>query len=316
MTTSMHGHIRITEVGPRDGLQNEKGVVSTDGKVAFIDLLSATGVPEIEVTSFVRPTWVPQLSDAADVLSRIRRRAGTVYSALVPNMQGLERAVAARIDKVAVFTAASESFAHKNINATVAESIERFRPVVAAARTAGLPVRGYVSCVVACPFEGPIDPIRVVEVTRRLLDIGIDEIDLGDTIGVAVPRDMDRLLEAHAAVLPLSRITMHLHDTRGTALACAWRAIECGVTSFDASCGGLGGCPYAPGATGNGATEELVYACEGSGLTTGVGLQAMLEAGRFMASALGRSLPSRLLNAGTLVPRGSITDPTGTSANA
>ncbi len=265
------------------------------------------------------PKWVPQLADASEVLGRIRRRAGTIYSALVPNEKGLERALEAKVDKIAVFTAASESFARRNINASVAESIGRFGPVVAAARAAGLPVRGYVSCAVACPFEGAIEPRRVAEVSAMLRDLGIDEIDLGDTIGVAVPGDIDRLLDAHAKVVPIDRVTLHLHDTRGTALACAWRAIERGVTSFDASCGGLGGCPYAPGATGNGATEELVYACEGSGHTTGVDLQRLLDAGRFIGAALaastpGRVLPSRLLKAGTLVPRGSNTEPTGASA--
>jgi hydroxymethylglutaryl-CoA lyase len=308
--------IRITEVGPRDGLQNEKAVVNLDAKVAFIDRLSDAGCPEIEVTSFVSPKWVPQLADASEVLARIRRRSGTVYSALVPNETGLERALAAKVGKIAVVTAASESFARRNINASVSESIARFRPVVAAAHAAGLPVRGYISCAVACPFEGAIEPARVAEVSRALLDIGVDEIDLGDTVGVAVPGDIDRLLAAHAQVVPLSRTTLHLHDTRGTALACAWRAIESGVTSFDASCGGLGGCPYAPGATGNAATEELVYSCEGSGRPTGIDLHTLLDAGRLIGSALGRDLPSRLLKAGTLVPRGSITDPIGVSPSA
>ena len=312
----MNAAVRITEVGPRDGLQNEQGLVATEAKVAFIDRLSAAGCPEIEVSSFVSPKWVPQLGDAAEVFARIARRPGTVYSALVPNERGLEAALAARVGKIAVFTAASESFARRNINATVAESIERFRPVVSSAKAAGLPVRGYVSCAVACPFEGPVDPTRVADVSRALLDIGVDEIDLGDTIGVAVPADVDRLVAAHRTVLPIGLTTLHLHDTRGTALACAWRAIELGVTSFDASCGGLGGCPYAPGATGNGATEELVYACEGSGRPTGIDLQALLEAGRFIASTLGRSLPSRLLKAGTLVPCGSMTVPTGASPKA
>lgn len=295
--------VRITEVGPRDGLQNEPGVVSTDSKVAFIDRLSAAGLPEIEVTSFVSPKWVPQLADAEEVLQRIVRREGTLYSALVPNERGLERVLAVGIDKVAVFTAASESFARRNINATIAESVERFRPVVAAAHAAGRTVRGYVSCAVACPFEGPIPAPRVATTSRMLLDLGCDEIDLGDTIGVATPGDMERLLAAHADVVPMERITLHLHDTRGTALACAWRAISLGVRSFDASCGGLGGCPYAPGATGNLATEELVYACEGSGLATGVDLAALMDAGHGVAAALGRRLPSRLLNAGLAEPR-------------
>ncbi len=297
------GSIRITEVGPRDGLQNEPGVVPTEAKVAFVDRLSDAGLPEIEVTSFVSPKWVPQLADASEVLARIRRRPGTVYSALVPNQAGLARALEARVGKIAVFTAASESFCRKNINATIAESIERFQPVVRDAHAAGLPVRGYVSCAVACPFEGAIAPAAVAAASKRLLDLGCDEIDLGDTIGVATPGDIERLLAAHADVVPMERTTIHLHDTRGTALVCAWRAIELGVRSFDASCGGLGGCPYAPGASGNAATEELVYACEGSGLATGVDLATLLAAGRGMADGLGRSLPSRLLRAGVAVPR-------------
>ncbi|MFO0826935.1 MAG: hydroxymethylglutaryl-CoA lyase [Phycisphaerales bacterium] len=290
--------IRIADVGPRDGLQNEREIVSTDHKVALVDALSASGVPEVEVTSFVSAKWVPQLADAAEVLARIRRRPGTIYSALVPNEQGLDAALAARVDKIAVFTAASASFCRRNINATIAESIARFRPVVARARDARLSVRGYVSCAVACPFEGPIAPTAVADVSKMLVDIGCDEIDLGDTIGVAAPADIERLLAAHDGVVAIARTTLHLHDTRGTALACAWRAIELGVRSFDASCAGLGGCPYAPGATGNLATEELVYACERSGLATRVDLPLLLEAGKGIGAALGRALPSRLLRAG------------------
>jgi hydroxymethylglutaryl-CoA lyase len=321
--------IRITEVGPRDGLQNEKGIVATDAKVALIDALTRAGFPEIEVTSFVSPTWVPQLADASEVLGRVQRRPGTLYSALVPNERGLERALAARVDKVSVFTAASESFTRRNINASIAESIDRFRPVVSGAKAAGLPVRGYVSCVVACPFEGCVDPRRVAEVSRALLDLGVDEVDLGDTIGVAVPGDIERLLDAHAGTLPIERLTLHLHDTRGTALACAWRAIELGVTSFDASCAGLGGCPYAPGASGNLATEELVYACNASDCPTGIDLQLLLDAARRAADAVGsaseggagRRGPSKLLvaglfKAGMVMPCGKATDPTGASAKA
>ncbi len=300
--------IRITEMAPRDGLQNERELVPLDAKVAFIDRLSDAGVSEIEVTSFVSPTWVPQLADASEVLARIKRRPDTVYSALVPNMKGFERALAAGVGKIAVFAAASESFSRANINATIAESIERFRPVVAAAHHAGLPVRGYVSCAVACPFEGPIAPDRVASVSRMLLDLGVDEIDLGDTIGVAVPGDIDRLLAAHDGIVPLDRTILHLHDTRGTALACAWRGAQLGVDRFDACCGGLGGCPYAPGASGNLATEEIVYAFEGSGLRTGVDVATLLDAGRIVASALGRTLSSRLLKAGLPVPRGSVSD--------
>jgi hydroxymethylglutaryl-CoA lyase len=294
--------IRVTEVGPRDGLQNESVPMPLERKIAFVERLADAGCPEVEVTSFVSPKRVPQLSDAAELLAAIRRRSGVVYSALVPNEAGLDRALEARVDKIAVFTAASESFCRRNVNASIAESIARFEPVLRRAKAAGLPVRGYVSCAVACPFEGPIAPRTVAETSRRLRDIGCDEIDLGDTIGVATPRDIERLLEGHAGVIPIADLTLHLHDTRGTALVCAWRGIELGVRSFDASCGGLGGCPFAPGAAGNLATEELVYACEGSGWTTGIEVAALLEAGSIASAALGRPLPSRLAKAGPFVP--------------
>ncbi|MBL9148896.1 MAG: hydroxymethylglutaryl-CoA lyase [Phycisphaerae bacterium] len=296
--------VRITEVGPRDGLQNEKATISTDAKVAYVDRLSRSGCAEVEVTSFVSPKWVPQLADAAEVLARIARVPGVVYSALVPNEKGLDAALAARVDKVSVFTAASETFCRRNVNASIAETIERFRPVVARAKAARLAVRGYVSCAVACPFEGPIQPRAVADVSRALSDLGCDEIDLGDTIGVAAPADIDRLLDAHEGVVAPDRITMHLHDTRGTGLLCAWRSYERGIRSFDASCGGIGGCPYAPGASGNVATEELVYAFERSGIATGARVSALLEAAAGIAEALGRALPSKLAKAG--LPRPSI----------
>ncbi len=286
--------IRVTDVGPRDGLQNEKVVISTEHKVAYIDALSASGVAEIEVTSFVSPKWVPQLADAAQVLAGVTRRPGVTYSALVPNEAGLDRAMETKLDKVAVFTAASETFARRNTNASIAETIERFRPVVRRAKASGLTVRGYISCVVACPFEGPIAPAMVREVAAQLLDLGVDEIDLGETIGVAVPNDIDRLYEGLAGLLAPEATTLHLHDTRGTALVCADRALRLGVRSFDASCGGLGGCPYAPGAAGNLATEDLVYYCDRMGVTTGVRLDALLEAGTRIASALRRDLTSRV----------------------
>jgi isopropylmalate/homocitrate/citramalate synthase len=299
----MSGRLRITEVGPRDGLQNEREIVPVEAKVALVDALSAAGFPEIEVTSFVSPKWVPQLADAAEVLARIARRPGTLYSALVPNEKGLDAALAAGVGKVAVFTAASEAFCGRNLNATVSESIARFAPVVRRAREAGLPVRGYVSCAVRCPFEGPVAPRKVAEVSRALLGLGVTELDLGDTIGAAVPGDLEPLLAAHAGFASPGEITIHLHDTRGTALACAFRAIELGVRSLDASCGGLGGCPFAPGATGNLATDELVYAVSGSGFATGVDLAALLGAAALAERSLGRPLPSRLLRAG--VPGGS-----------
>ncbi len=290
-------HIRITEVGPRDGLQNEAVVVSVREKVAFVDLLSQAGVAEIEVSSFVSPQWVPQLSDAEDVFGRMSRRDSVVYSALVPNEEGMQRALAARVDKIALFTAASETFSRKNTNATIGETLRRFTPVIAQAQSASIPVRAYISCAVACPYEGPIDPGQVREVAARLLEMGADEIDLGETIGVAVPSDIDRLYDGLAGLLDPAQTTLHLHDTRGTALACALRAIQLGVVSFDATCGGLGGCPYAPGAAGNLATEDLVYLCNRMGYETGVDLGALFAASRHVAAALGRALPGRVFGA-------------------
>jgi len=303
--------VRICEVGPRDGLQNERDIVPVDAKVAFVDALSRCGFPEIEVTSFVSPKWVPQLADGAEVLARIRRAPGTLYSALVPNERGLDAALAAGVDKVAVFTAASESFCRRNLNASIAETLERLAPTVRRAREAGKPVRGYVSCVVRCPFEGPVASRQVAEVSRALLALGVDELDLGDTIGAAVPGDLAPLLEAHAPFAPPETLTIHLHDTRGTALACAFRAVELGVRSLDASCGGLGGCPFAPGAAGNLATEELVYAASGSGLATRIDLAALVAAAELVQASLGRPLPSRLLRAGVPAIAGSACDQTG-----
>jgi hydroxymethylglutaryl-CoA lyase len=289
--------IRITEVGPRDGLQNEKQIVSVDAKVAFIDALSRSGVAEIEVTSFVSAKWVPQLGDAAEVLARIARRENVVFSALVPNEKGLDGALAASVRKIAVFTAASETFSRRNTNATIVETIERLRPVVKRARQERVAVRGYVSCVVHCPYEGPIEPRKVREVAAMLLDIGVEEIDLGETIGVAGPVDIERLYQGLADLVPPRRSTLHLHDTRGTALACTYRAMQLGVASFDASCGGLGGCPYAPGAAGNLATEDLVYLAQRCGIQTGVDLHQLFAAGRLIEAAVGRPLRGRVFDA-------------------
>ncbi len=289
--------IRITEVGPRDGLQNESQLLDVDDKVRFIDLLGAAGAAEIEVSSFVSPRWVPQLADAEEVFRRIRRREGVVYSALVPNERGMERALAAEVDKIAVFTAASETFSVRNTNATIDQTLERFAPVIDRARAARLPVRGYVSCAVACPYDGPVAPTRVREVAERLLALGVDEIDLGDTIGVAGPRDIEALYEGLEGVLAPAQTTLHLHDTRGTALACALRALQLGVKSFDASCGGLGGCPFAPGAAGNLATEDLCYLLNTMGLECGIDLPAQLLAAAHIAAVLGRRLPGRVVNA-------------------
>jgi hydroxymethylglutaryl-CoA lyase len=262
--------VRITEVGPRDGLQNEKQVIAADAKVAFVDLLSEARFPEIEVSSFVSPKWVPQLGDAAEVFARIRRRPGTVYSALVPNERGMEGALAARADKIAVFAAASESFSQRNTGGSIDEVLARFLPVIAAARAAGLPVRGYVSCVVRCPYEGPVAPGAVRTVVDRLLALGVDEIDLGETLGVAVPDDIARLYDGIAPAIAPGRTTLHLHDTNGRALDNARAALALGVRSFDSSAGGLGGCPYAPGARGNVDTVSLLSMLESEGYETGV----------------------------------------------
>ena len=288
------GSVRLTEVGPRDGLQNESRALSTEAKVRFVDLLSACGFAEIEVSSFVSPKWVPQLGDAAEVFARIQRKAGVLYSALVPNEQGMDAALAARVDKIAVFTAASESFSQRNTNATIAQALERFKPAIARATRENLPVRAYISCVVACPYEGPIEPSKVRDVAAKLLDLGADDIDLGDTIGVAVPTDIARLYDALHGLLEPSQTTLHLHDTRGTALACACRAYDLGVRSFDCSCGGIGGCPFAPGAAGNLASEDLVYAFHKMGIDTSVDLQSLFAAGRHIAAALERPLPGRV----------------------
>ena len=296
--------VRIVEVGPRDGLQNERRLIPVEAKVGYVNALSAAGVAEIEVTSFVSPKWVPQLADAADVLNRIERRPGVVYSALVPNERGLEGALAARVDKVAVFTAASETFSRRNTNAGIDEAIARIRPVAATARRHGLPVRGYVSCAVQCPFEGPIAPAQVRRVAAMLLEIGVDEIDLGETLGVAAPPDIERLYAGLDGLLAPSDTTLHLHDTHGRALAGAWAAMGLGVTSFDASCGGTGGCPYAPGAAGNLATEDLVALAQRMGIGTGIDLSKLLDAAAVIGGALGRSPTSRTWQAARAAPQG------------
>jgi len=289
--------VRIVEVGPRDGLQNEPSFIPTETKLAFLDALSEAGYEEIEASAFVSPKWVPQLADAEDVFRRMRRHAGTVYSALVPNEQGLERALAAGVGKVAVFTAASETFNRKNINASIAESIARFAGVVPRARAAGLSVRGYVSTAFWCPYEGKIAAARVVDVVRPLLELGVDEVSIGDTIGKAVPEDVHDLLDALLDLLPQERIAMHFHDTYGTAVANALAAYDRGITIFDASAGGLGGCPYAPGAAGNVATEDLLWALTRSGATSPIDLERVSAASDVLAEALGRPLRSRVREA-------------------
>ncbi len=294
--------VRITEVGPRDGLQNEAANLPAARKIDFIDRLSRSGVAEIEASSFVRPDRVPQLADAEAVFAGIVRVPGVMYSALVPNARGMERALAAGVDRVAVFAAASETFSLRNTNASIDEVLVKFADVIRLADAARIPVRGYVSCAVACPYEGPVKPSKVRAVAERLLDLGAQEICLAETIGVAVPADIERLYGALDGLLAPSVTSLHLHDTRGTALACAARALDLGVRRFDASCGGLGGCPYAPGAAGNLATEDLVYFCERSGYATGVKLSSLFDAARAVAAALRRRLPGRVFNADGAAP--------------
>lgn len=290
--------VRLTEVGPRDGLQNERRPVPTEAKVAFVRGLLAAGLTDIEVSSFVRPDRVPQLADAADVFRALGPAPrGVTYGALVPNVQGLERALAAGVGKIAVFTAASETFNLRNVNASIAESLARAAPVAQGARRAGAALRGYVSTAVACPFEGPVAPAAVVDVTRRLLDLGCDEVSVGDTIGAATPGEIQRLLDALQPVLPAERLVLHLHDTRGMAAANAYAALGRGVTRFDASAGGLGGCPFAPGAAGNLATEDLVFLLHGLGRSTGVDLERLRQASAAVAAHLDHPLASRVAGA-------------------
>ena len=286
--------VSIVDVGPRDGLQNEKGVVPTDVKVALIEALADAGVPSIEATSFVSPKWVPQMGDAADVMARVRRRAGVTYAVLVPNLKGLEAALAAGAEEIAVFGAASESFSRKNINCSIAESLERFRPVAEAALARGVRVRGYVSCVLGCPYEGEIAPSAVARVAAALHAMGCFEISLGDTIGTGTPRKTAAMLAAVTAELPVTALAIHAHDTYGQALANVLTALELGVSVVDSSAAGLGGCPYAKGASGNLATEDLVYMLDGMGVRTGVALDAVIAAGREICAALGKETRSRV----------------------
>jgi len=285
--------VRIVEVGPRDGLQNEPSPIGTADKIAFVNALSDAGHRVIEVSAFVSPKWVPQMADAAEVFAGIARRSGTRYTALVPNLAGLQRAIAARVDEIAVFAAASESFSRRNINQSIAESLETYRAVCAAAKDAGLPVRAYVSTAFGCPFEGAVAPSAVAGVSAALMEMGAYEVAVSDTIGIAHPGQVAPVVAAVAARVPLDRVALHFHDTRGTALANVLTALDLGVTTFDASAGGLGGCPYAPGATGNLATEDLLYMLDGLRIDTGVSLDGVLAASRAIEEKLGHPLASR-----------------------
>ena len=295
--SSLPTRVKVCEMGPRDGLQNESGVVSTADKIRFIDLLSASGLAVVETTSFVRPSAIPQLSDAEAVMAGIERRPGVTYLCLTPNERGLERARAAGVRAVAVFTAASESFAKRNINMTIAESLAAFAPVVKSARADGMWVRGYVSTAFGCPYDGIVPVGDVVRVASALAELGVDEISIGDTIGVATPNQVVDVAGALQAQMPVERLAMHFHDTRGTALANVVAALQMNVATFDSSAGGLGGCPYAPGATGNLATEDLLYMLHGMGIETGVDLARVRDATRFMAGVLGRDVVSRAYRA-------------------
>ena len=274
--------IKIVEVGPRDGLQNESRVVDTPTKIAFIDRLSATGLTAIEVTSFVHPTSIPQLADAEAVVRGITRRAGVTYFALVPNLRGLERALSVGMDAIAVFTAASETFNQRNIHCGIEESLIRFTPVLARAKSLGIEVRGYISCALGCPYEGAIKPQQVASLAERLYAMGCAEISLGDTIGVGTPLQAQALVKTVAAVMPIERLALHFHDTHGRALANIRACLKLGVSIIDASVAGLGGCPYAPGAPGNVATEAVVAMLEDMGIATGIDLDKLGEAGRFI----------------------------------
>lgn len=289
--------VTVVEVGPRDGLQNERRPVSTQDKIAFIDHLSAAGLPVIEVSSFVSPRRVPQMADATDVFAGITRHQGTRYTALVPNLEGLERALEARVGEVAVFAAASETFSRKNINQSISGSLDIYRTVCDRALGAGLRVRGYVSTAFGCPYEGPVAPATVATLSRRLLDLGAFEVAISDTIGVAHPAQVAAVLDVVLVDVPVEQVALHVHDTRGTALANVLTALAQGVTTFDASAGGLGGCPYAPGATGNLATEDLVYMLDGLGVVTGISLEALSTASAFIGSRLDHPLASRYAQA-------------------
>jgi hydroxymethylglutaryl-CoA lyase len=289
--------VKLVEVGPRDGLQNERTRLDADTKVEFVDHLSESGLKVIEATSFVSPKWVPQLADADEVMARITRKPGVSYPVLVPNIKGMERALAAGVEEVAVFTAASETFSQKNTNCSIDESIERFRPVVERAKEAGVRVRGYISCVLGCPYEGAVDRQRVAAVAKQLYDLGCYEVSLGDTIGIGTPLQARDMVSEAAREVSLEHLAVHFHDTRGQALANILACLEIGVSVVDASVGGLGGCPYAKGATGNVATEDVIYMLHGMDIETGVDLDKLMDAGRFINVKLGRETQSRVARA-------------------
>ncbi len=289
--------VKIVEVGPRDGLQNEKQTVPTDVKIELIRRLGDAGLSVIESGAFVSPKWVPQMADTADVMAGIDRRAGVTYPVLVPNEKGMDGAISAGVDEIAIFAAASESFSQKNINCSIAESFERFAPVIAMAKAKNIRVRGYVSCVAGCPYEGAIAPQAVADVSAKLLDMGAYEISLGDTIGVGTPIVTATMLRAVMARVPVEKLALHCHNTYGQALANIYTGLEMGVAVFDSSVGGLGGCPYAKGASGNVATEDVLYMLNGMGIETGVDINAIVDTAWFISNHLGRKPDSKVANA-------------------
>ncbi len=289
--------VRMVEVGPRDGLQNEPGVVPTAVKVELIERLADAGLPAVEATAFVSPKWVPQMADNAEVMARIRRKPGVAYPVLVPNLKGFEAALAAGAQEIAVFGAASEAFSQKNINCSIAESLARFEPVARAARERGLAVRGYVSCVAGCPYQGAVAPAAVANVAAELYRMGCYEVSLGDTIGTGTPTKIQAMVEAVAKRVPLEKLALHFHDTYGQALANLYAAMELGVATIDSSVAGLGGCPYAKGASGNVATEDVLYMLEGLNIETGVALEGVFAAGQFICAELKREPSSKVARA-------------------
>jgi hydroxymethylglutaryl-CoA lyase len=289
--------ISVVEVGPRDGLQNERAAVSTGDKVEFVNRLSDAGLPVIEVSAFVSPKWVPPMADAAEVFARIIRKPGIRYSALVPNVVGLERAVQAGVREVAIFAASTETFSRRNINQSIDESLATYKQVCDRAAALDVRVRGYVSTAFGCPYEGDVAPAKAADVTARLLDLGVFEVAVSDTIGIAHPGQVVRVLDVLLARIPVEQVALHFHDTRGTALANVLTALSYGISTFDASAGGLGGCPYAPGAAGNLATDDLVYMLDGLGVKTGVSLTALSSASAFIGERLDHPLPSRYAQA-------------------
>jgi hydroxymethylglutaryl-CoA lyase len=289
--------VTIFEVGPRDGLQNEARPIATSDKIAMIDALTATGLPAIEITSFVNPKWIPQLADASDVARGVKRKDGTIYSCLVPNKKGLEKALDGGMKEVAVFLSASETHNKKNVNKTIAETLTAFEEVIQPAKEAGVRVRAYVSTVYGCPYEGAVDPAKVVALIEELRRRGVYQISLGDTIGVATPLQVKAVLEDVLKVAPIEEVAVHFHDTRGTALANVLVAVGMGVSTVDAAVGGLGGCPYAPGASGNLATEDVVYMLHGMGIETGIDLDALVSVASRLSAVVGHEMPSKYTKA-------------------